>query len=73
MTKTPGQVMQAARLAHKPEPLTQDDIAKLCEVTQPLVARWESDKAPVPANRIRRAARAYGVKPEQLIPPDDAA
>lgn len=66
---TPGEAMRASRAASK---LTQADIAAEVEVTQPLIARWEADKASPPTHLVRKVARVYKLKPEQILPAEDA-
>lgn len=64
--------MRAARMAHRPEPLTQSDVAEMIGVAQPMIARWEADNASPPTKKVRKVARVYGLKPEQILPLEDA-
>lgn len=47
---------------------SQRDIAQEVGKTQPTVAEWEADRACPRLGEVRRVARAYGLKPVQLIP-----
>ena len=68
MTKTPAECMRAARdKAGK----TQADIAHELGVTQPLIAKWEAGDALPRTEDVRKVAKAYGLKPEQILPQED--
>lgn len=70
MAKTPAEIMRAAReRAGK----TQEQLASELDVTQAQVSNWESGNALPKTKDIRRVARAYGVRPEQLIPGESSA
>lgn len=47
---------------------TQSDIAKETGRTQPCVHAWEADQALPRTSELRTVAKAYGVRPERLIP-----
>lgn len=65
MAKSPGELMRAAR---KRSGKNQADIAEELGVTQPCVFSWESDKTSPRTADLSRVAKAYGLKPQQLIP-----
>lgn len=46
----------------------QADIAAELDCTQPTVAAWEADDALPRTADVRAVAKAYGLKPEQLLP-----
>lgn len=70
MARAPCDVMKSARVkAGK----TQEQIAAELHVTQPLVAKWESGLAFPQTKNIRRVAKVYGVRPEQLLPEREAS
>ena len=48
---------------------TQDQMAELIGTTQPTIHRWETGRHPIPLARVRRIAKAYRVKLDDLIPP----
>lgn len=50
----------------------QSDIAREVGRTQPTVHAWENGDAYPRAEEIRKVAKAYGLRPEQLLP-DEAA
>lgn len=41
--------------------------------TQPTIQAYESDKALPRTEDVRAVAKAYGLKPEQLLPPTKAS
>ena len=55
--------------ARKRNGKTQAQIAAEVGVTQPLVAKWEDGGGLPITDDLRKAARAYGLRPDQLIPP----
>lgn len=69
VVKPPCEVMRAAR---EKAGKTQQEIADEVGVTQPLIHKWESGDGFPRTEDIRRVAKAYGVKPDQLIPADEA-
>lgn len=62
---TTGELMRKSRLKHKK---LQRHIAKEVGCTQPTVHDWEIGRSHPKLKQIRVVARAYGLKPEQLIP-----
>lgn len=69
MAKAPHELMRAAReRADK----TQAQIADELGVTQPLIAKWEKGDGLPKTEDVRRVARAYGLKPEQILPAEEA-
>ncbi len=62
---TPGQLLRAARERLEK---TQAEMAEALGVTQPLIARWESDNALPRTEDVRSVAAAYKLKPDQLLP-----
>jgi transcriptional regulator with XRE-family HTH domain len=62
---TTAERMRKARRAQKKR---QRDIAEEVGRTQPTVAAWESGRAFPRLEELRRVARAYGLRPEFLIP-----
>jgi transcriptional regulator with XRE-family HTH domain len=70
MAKTPAELMRAAReRAGK----TQEQLAVELGFTQVQIAKWEAGKALPTTKDIRRVARAYGLRPDQLIPSESSA
>jgi transcriptional regulator with XRE-family HTH domain len=61
-------VIREARAARK---LSQEELAKLCGVFQPTIARWERG-APIEAS-LRKVAEALGLTLEALLYPSVAA
>jgi transcriptional regulator with XRE-family HTH domain len=47
---------------------TQAEIAAEVGCQQPTVHEWETDKAVPKTRDVRKVARAYGLRPEQLLP-----
>lgn len=68
-TMTTGQLMRKARERIGKR---QRDIADEVGRTQPTVHAWETDRACPRAEEIRKVARAYRLRPEQLLPRDAA-
>lgn len=68
--KTPAELMREAREDAK---RTQAELADEIGVSQVAVAKWESGANSVDVRRVRAVAKAYGLKPEQLIPQDESA
>jgi transcriptional regulator with XRE-family HTH domain len=66
--KSPAELMREAR---EDAQKTQSEIADELGVTQAAVARWESGAAR--PRRVRAVAKAYGLRPEQLLPDENAA
>lgn len=62
---TVGQLLQRAR---KKKRLTQAQVASQLGKTQPAVQEWESDKGLPRTGDLRKVAKVYGLRPEQLIP-----
>jgi transcriptional regulator with XRE-family HTH domain len=70
MIMTVGARLRAARMKLKKR---QHEIAAELGCTQPAVSDWESDKALPRTQEIRAVAKAYGLKPELLLPDETAA
>lgn len=70
LVMTTGELLRAAR---EKKGLSQRDVAKLTDRTQPTVHAWEADETLPPTGMLRRVARVYGVRIEQLIPAEQAA
>ncbi len=64
-TMTVGERLLAARTRLKK---TQREIATALGVTQACVCEWEKGKAWLKLSDVRRVAKAYGLKPINLIP-----
>jgi transcriptional regulator with XRE-family HTH domain len=69
MSKSPCDLMREAR---KRLDKTQSQIADELGLPQPLISRWETGDAFPRTEDVRRVAKAYGLKPEQLLPRDEA-
>lgn len=69
MSKPPSELMRDAR---KRLDKTQTQIAEEIGVPQPLISRWESGDGFPRTEDVRRVAKAYGLKPEQLLPATEA-
>ena len=65
---TPEQVAQSLREARAKSRKTQAQIAEECGVTQPVVHLWESGERLPKTADVRTVAKAYGLRPEQLLP-----
>ncbi len=61
-------VGERLRKARKKLAKRQLDIAVEVGRTQPTVAAWEADAALPETSIVRIVAKAYGLKPEQLLP-----
>lgn len=66
-------VGERLRKARKKLKKTQAEIAGELGKTQPTVTAWESDQTLPHTADVRAVARAYGLKPEQLLPVDGEA
>ena len=62
---TIGETLRKARRKLRKRQL---DIAVELGCTQPTVQAWESDKYQPRSKLVRAIAKAYGVKPEVLLP-----
>lgn len=61
-------VGERLREARKRIDKTQAEIAEIVGRTQPTVHAWESDQTLPRTEEVRVVAKAYGLKPEQLLP-----
>lgn len=66
---TTGELMRKSRLKKKK---LQRHIAEELGCTQPTVHAWETDQSHPRVEQVRAVARAYGLRPEQLIPAEAA-
>ena len=62
----PHEILAAAR---EKLDVSQSVMAVALKVSQPTIHRWETGANSVPIADVRRVAKAYKVKPEDLIPP----
>jgi transcriptional regulator with XRE-family HTH domain len=62
---TVGERLLAARTRLKK---TQSEMGDLLDVTQTCICEWETGKALLKLADVRRVAKAYGLKPVDLIP-----
>jgi transcriptional regulator with XRE-family HTH domain len=69
MAKAPCELMKAAR---KKAGKTQSDIATELGFTQAQISKWEAGDGFPATLDVRRVARVYGLRPEQLLPADEA-
>lgn len=67
---TVGELLRKARKRRRKR---QIDIANELGRTQPTISSWESDQTLPPARDARPVAKAYGLRPEQLLPRARAA
>lgn len=65
MEMTTGELMRKSR---KKQGKLQRQIAEELGCTQPTVHSWEADESHPHLKQVRAVARAYGLRPEQLIP-----
>ena len=62
----PHEILVAVR---KRLEMTQYEMADLCGTNQPTICRWETGVHAIPLAMVRRIAKAYRVKLNDLIPP----
>lgn len=55
------------RAARERAGLTQSELARLCDLSQPAVAGWESGKRPIQETTLEKVAAAIGLGVEEML------